>query len=225
MTPDGPRRPSLFDADEGPSRAGERARPEGDKGGILAARLRANASAVLFAAALVVAIAGGLTWLFVRPAPRRVEIVIPSPAPVVVQVTGAVGSPGIYSLPAGSRVADAIAAAGGFSRVAAAESVNQAATLADGARVDVPALAGTSQGDGAGARRAGPVQGAQELIDLNTATAQQLVTLPEIGPKLAAAIIDFRSKNGPITLVDQLLAVDGLGPKTIEAIRPFLVQR
>lgn len=225
MRPDGPRRSSVFDADEESSRAGEQSRPEQDAGGKLANLLRANASAVLFGAAVVAALAGGFTWLAVRPAPRRVEIVIPAPAPVVVQVTGAVSTPGVYTLPAGSRVADAIAAAGGFSSVAAAESVNQAAKLADGARVDVPVRASPSQENGAGPRQAGAAQGSPGLIDLNTATHQELESLPGIGPTLAAAIIDFRSNNGPITRVDQLLAVDGLGPKKIEAIRPFLVQQ
>lgn len=223
MRPDGPRRSSLFDADKESSLAGAQSRPEQDAGGKLANLLRANASAVLFGVALVAALAGGFTWLAVRPAPRRVEIVIPAPAPVVVQVSGAVGSPGVYTLPAGSRVADAIAAAGGFSSVAAAESVNQAAKLADGARVDVPVRASPSQGNGASGPAA--AQGPPGLIDLNTATQQELESLPGIGPTLAAAIIDFRSKNGPITRVDQLLAVDGLGPKKIEAIRPFLVQQ
>jgi competence protein ComEA len=223
MRPDGPRRSSLFDADEESSRAGEQSRPEQDAGGKLANWLRANASAVLFGVALVAALAGGFTWLAVRPAPRRVEIVIPAPAPVVVQVSGAVGTPGVYTLQAGSRVADAIAAAGGFSSAAAADSVNQAAKLADGARVDVPVLANPSRGSEAD----GPAtaQGPPGLTDLNTATVQELESLPGIGPTLAAAIIDFRSKNGPITRVDQLLAVDGLGPKKIEAIRPFLVQQ
>ena len=225
MRPDGPRRSSVFDADEESSRAGEQSRPEQDAGGKLANALRANASAVLFGVALVVALAGGFTWLAVRPAPRRVEIVIPAPAPVVVQVSGAVGTPGVYTLPAGSRVADAIAAAGGFSGAAAAESVNQAAKLADGARVEVPVRAGPTEGNGSGPRQAGAAQGPPGLIDLNTAAAEQLMTLPGIGPTLAAAVIDFRSKNGPITRVDQLLAVDGLGPKKIEAIRPFLVQQ
>jgi competence protein ComEA len=126
---------------------------------------------------------------------------------LVVSVVGLVAKPGLVTLPVGSRVADALAAAGGLLPHADPASVNLAARLADGEQiaVGVPGAAGAPAGP---ASSGGP----GEKVDLNTATAEQLDTLPGIGPVLAQRIIDYRSQQGRFTSVDQLDDVPGIGP-------------
>ena len=194
--------------------------------------LRAYSAHILLGLALALAVAGGIAWLAMKPSPKRIEVVIPTPAPVVVQVTGAVASPGVYELPPGSRVRDALDAAGGVLPGAATDSINLAAKLDDGTRLEVPAAvqAASSPGQGesnaaTGTTATGTGAPAPGRIDLNTASLQQLMALPGIGETLAAAIIEYRSRNGPVRRVDDLLAVQHIGPKTIEAIRPFVVQQ
>jgi competence protein ComEA len=138
---------------------------------------------------------------------------VPAPATggeVVVSVVGQVVRPGLVTLPAGSRVADALAAAGGLLPDADPAAVNAAALLTDGEQIAVgvpgaPAPAGDT-GSGAGAGRAGG------LLPLNSATVADLDALPGIGPVLAQRIVDHRSANGPFTSVEQLDDVDGIGP-------------
>ena len=132
---------------------------------------------------------------------------------VVVDVAGAVRSPGVYRLPAGSRVDDAIARAGGAKPAAALEAVNRAARLADGQQVVVPARGpgGTAAVAGAGSED-GP-------ISLGTATLEQLDTIDGIGPVTAEGIIEFRDEHGGLASVDQLDQVSGIGPATMEALR------
>jgi comEA protein len=134
---------------------------------------------------------------------------------VVVSVVGQVASPGLVTLPAGSRVADALAAAGGLLPGADPAAVNAAALLADGEQiaVGVPGAAAPPGATG-GAGHTG-------LLDLNSATVADLDELPGIGPVLAQRIIDHRSANGPFTSVDQLQDVSGIGP----AIYADLAQR
>ncbi len=139
---------------------------------------------------------------------------------LVVDVAGAVLRPGVYHLAAGSRVADAIAAAGGFGpRVdaAAAQALNLAAPLTDGVQVrvpsrDDPALMATSSPGSAGASASGG-DGASALVNLNTATAAQLDTLPGIGPVTAAKIIASRQDH-PFSTVDELQTRKLVGAST-----------
>jgi competence protein ComEA len=194
------------------------------------ALMQRYASHAVLALAVVLAIAGGVTWLATRPSPRRIEIIIPTPAPVVVHISGAVTRPGVYELPPGSRVADAIAAAGGTLSGAQTGALNLAARVSDGLRLDIPAgsaASGPAAPSPAGVQGApaSPAQGAGALIDLNTATLEQLVSLPGIGDALGKAIIAFRTANGPLRSVDDLLAIDRIGPKTVDAIRPFVLQQ
>lgn len=145
-----------------------------------------------------------------------------SAASLVVHVAGAVASPGVIELPAGSRVGDAIAAAGGATVDAATDAVNLAALVTDAQQVYVPHL-GEADGPapdpappaGSGAPAAGP-------LDLNTATEQQLVDLPGVGPVLAAAIVRHREEAGPFTAVDGLLEVSGIGPARLESLRDLV---
>jgi competence protein ComEA len=141
---------------------------------------------------------------------------VPSLTVLVVDVAGAVRRPGLYRLPSGSRIADAVARAGGMSRRAAAASVNLAAPLADGEQVLVPALAAGTAGTGtAVGGKASP----SAPVDLNSATAEQLDGLPGIGPVTAQKIVDYRTEHGPFTSVDDLDAIPGIGPARIENLR------
>jgi competence protein ComEA len=135
---------------------------------------------------------------------------------VVVDVTGAVVRPGVYRMPAGSRVNDAVQRAGGASGRAQLEAVNLAARLADGQQVVVPERGPGGSGAVAGASaEEGP-------ISLGTATVEQLDTIDGIGPVTAADIIEFRDQHGGLASVDQLDQVSGIGPATMESLRARL---
>ncbi len=136
---------------------------------------------------------------------------------VVVDVAGAVARPGVYRLPSGARVVDAIRRAGGPLRPAQLGAVNRAARLADGQQVVIPeqAPAGGTAATGSTSSEDGP-------ISLGTATAEQLATIDGIGPVTAADIIEFRDQHGGLASVEQLNQVSGIGPATMEALRERL---
>jgi competence protein ComEA len=135
---------------------------------------------------------------------------------VVVHVAGAVERPGVYRLPAGSRVNDAVRRAGGAAAKAELEAVNLAARLADGQQVVVPERgpAGVAAVIGAETEE-GP-------ISLGTATVEQLDTIDGIGPVTAQDIVEFRDQHGGLASVDQLDQVSGIGPATMESLRARL---
>jgi competence protein ComEA len=135
---------------------------------------------------------------------------------VVVDVTGAVTNPGVYRLPEGSRVDEAVQRAGGATGKAELGSLNLAARLADGQQVVVPervpgAPPGAPVAAGAGGEEDGP-------ISLSTATAAELDTIDGIGPVTAEDIIKFREEHGGLSSVDQLDEISGIGPATMEAL-------
>lgn len=137
---------------------------------------------------------------------------------LVVDVAGAVQDPGVYRLPAGSRVVDALARAGGPSSGAMLEAINRAARLVDGQQVVVPKrVAGATAA-------AGPLGLAPEAgpIGLGTATVEQLDTIDGIGPVTAQKIVEFRNRQGGLASVDQLDEVSGIGPATMESLRARL---
>lgn len=208
-------------------------------------RVAGLAVVVLLAAGAAVA---GAVFLRPHPLPPTEELLplagaapgnpAPSAAPptpvtpstageLVVHAAGAVAVPGVHRVPAGSRVADLLAAAGGASPDADIDRVNLAAALVDGQRVWFPRLgepepplvvdpAGGAAGPEAGGGvPAGPV-------DLNTATAEQLDTLPGVGPATAAAIIEHRERNGPFRSVDALLDVPGIGDAKLAQLRDLV---
>ena len=136
---------------------------------------------------------------------------------VVVYVSGAVASPGVLTLPANSRVIDAITAAGGATPEADLESINLARILVDGEQIRV-GVVGESPPPASSA--AGPTAGTGTCVRLATATEDELQTLPGIGPALAQRIISYRSTHPRLTSVDELDDVPGIGPSLIEKIRP-----
>ncbi|KQP01962.1 hypothetical protein ASF30_00815 [Leifsonia sp. Leaf264] len=149
-------------------------------------------------------------------------------AALFVHVLGAVSRPGLYELTAGTRVMDAVAAAGGFSSTADPGGVNLARELSDGEQLYVPVVGEVPPpvaGGGTGAAPGGAVSpGAASAgpIDLNRATLAELDTLPRIGPSLAQRILDWRDANGGFTSVDELREVSGIGDKTFESLRELV---
>lgn len=141
-------------------------------------------------------------------------------AQVFVHVVGQVHKPGVYALDAGSRVTDALEKAGGATDKAVLEGLNLAAKVTDGAQILVPDAQQAQQLMGAAAGPGAPHSaGAKQLINLNTATLEQLKTLPKIGDVAARKIIAYREQHGGFRSVDELLQVSGIGAKTLEGFR------
>jgi competence protein ComEA len=146
---------------------------------------------------------------------------------VTVHVAGQVANPGVYAVPAGGRVADAVIAAGGTAVEADVEQLNLAARLSDGERIYVPkkgepppAVApAASPVAGGGTKSGGAPAGP---VDLNTATAEQLEALPGVGPATSKAILTYRANHGRFRSVTELLEVPGIGPAKLEALRPLV---
>ena len=136
---------------------------------------------------------------------------------VLVHVLGQVRRPGVVTLPEGARVQDAIAAAGGLTRLARPGDLNLAARVSDGAQL-VIGREGSTINDTAGA--VGGTPGADAVIDLNAATVEQLDTLPGVGPVTAAKILAWRELHGRFRAVAELQEVDGIGPKSYADIAP-----
>lgn len=193
----------------------------------------------LFAAGLLAGalISGGTVLIWDRPAPPPMTIQLPptqapalptpspTPAPIVVDVTGAVAEPGVYTLPAGARVVDALQAAGGLLPEADALALNRATPLYDGAQVFVPRLGEVAvtpvtgvSGEIPPTRGITPGEEGIGLVNVNSASAAELETLPGIGPSKAAAII----ANRPYHSVDDLDRVPGIGPATLDQIRDLV---
>ncbi|MFI6081234.1 helix-hairpin-helix domain-containing protein [Streptomyces sp. NPDC051217] len=142
---------------------------------------------------------------------------------VVVDVSGKVRSPGVHRLPAGSRVTDALRAAGGVRPGADLTGLNRARVLVDGEQVVVggpappgqPAPGGGAAGPGAGGQGPGGAP-----VSLSTATVEQLDTLPGVGPVLAQHILDYRTRHGGFRSVDELREVNGIGERRFADIEP-----
>jgi len=160
-----------------------------------------------------------------------------SDRPVVVSVVGLVRTPGVVTLAPGARIADALQAAGGAVDGADTIGLNMARPLGDGEQIVVglapisgqpPALgssvaSGSPPMPGSPAPLSGSVKPkAGEVLNLNTATVEQLDTLPGVGPVTAAAIVAWRQSNGKFTSVDQLADVDGIGPARLEKLRALV---
>jgi competence protein ComEA len=150
-------------------------------------------------------------------------------AKIVVHVSGAVNRPGVVELPPGSRIHEAIAAAGGSGPGADPDRLNLAAVLTDGQKVHVPQVgeplddSGTAAGETGSSASGSGVPGATDAkIDLNSASAEELGALPRVGPVLAQRIVDWRKEHGRFSSVEELDAVDGVGPKMLETLLPLV---
>ena len=141
-----------------------------------------------------------------------------SPVSIIVDVAGWVRRPGVYEFASGDRVIDAVNRAGGARNGADLTTLNLAAPLTDGTQIVVPKPGATAPG-GTGSTSS---TGGATILNINTASETDLETLPGVGPVTAAAIIDYRTQNGPFTSVDDLIDVSGIGPSTLEQVRPFV---
>ena len=140
---------------------------------------------------------------------------------VVVDVAGAVARPGLVRLPGGSRVADAIDAVGGLLPTADRDRLNLAAPLVDGQRVYVPAR-GQDVPPDLSSGGSSPSANADAIVDLNTATVDDLDRLPGVGPATAQAILDYRRQHGRFRTIDELLEVRGIGEAKLNQLRPHV---
>jgi len=151
-----------------------------------------------------------------------------------VHVVGAVQSPGVYRMPVGARVQDAIDAAGGATLVGRPNTLNLAAPLLDGEKLFVPTEEQVAQptlilAESLGATRA-PVQAEQPkmttqqkpLVRINTASVAELDAVAHITPKVAEGIVAYRRDNGPFRSLDDLINISGIGPATLAKIKPLL---
>ena len=174
-------------------------------------------------------LAGALMLVTRLPAGKPV-ILQPPPteAPLEVHVIGAVLRPGVYLFTEGSRVQDAITAAGGLTTDANVEGVNLAAKLEDGQQLNIPGGGGQAstlpQATSAFRVLTGVATAttSADLININSATAAELETLPGIGPTLAQRIVDYRTQHGPFQSIEAIMNVSGIGPATFDQIQSLI---
>ena len=180
---------------------------------------------------IALVVTGALLVVARRPPGVPVQLQAPpTPQPLRVDVTGAVASPGVYELPPDSIVQDALAAAGGATAQADLSLLNLAKRLQDGDQVVVPALAPTAAPNsapptasaGAGSAVGTPAPAGGNRININTATLEQLETLPHIGPALAQRIVDYRTAHGAFRAIEDVMQVSGIGPATFGAIKDLI---
>lgn len=147
--------------------------------------------------------------------PRGDPIVLAEPANLRIHVAGEVLRPGVYELPFGSIVQDAIDAAGGFGREASQDRINLAASLEDGQQVYVPEISESVP------LSSNPAA-SSERVSINTASVPELERLPGIGPVIAQRIVEYREQNGPYQRLEDLLQVEGIGPSKLETLQEYI---
>jgi competence protein ComEA len=181
-----------------------------------------GALALALALALANRVLRGAGTAYETPAPHAVAgaaRTLPQ-ALIAVDVEGAVRRAGLYRLPQGSRIADAVKRAGGATRKADLALVNLAAPLADGSQILVPARASSRGGGGGGG--SGEPTAAPGPVHLNSATLADLDALPGVGPVTAQKILDYRRQHGAFGSVDELDAIPGIGPKRMDQLRDLV---
>ena len=178
--------------------------------------------------------------IFVSRAPAGEPIVLqpaPTEAPIAVHVIGAVPRPGLYKFPEGARVQDAIDAAGGMLADANIDALNLAALLEDGQQLDIPYQAGSEPTDSTSDTSTFDLPSSndedateeptndgsfEELVNINTASSEELDALPGIGPTTAQKIVEYRDENGPFSTIEDIMNVSGIGPSTFEEIQNLI---
>lgn len=169
--------------------------------------------AVVLAGVAVVGLVGLVYIWNAGDPPQPVPVLAVAAAPtqtILVHVSGAVVTPGVVSIPSDSRVADAVAAAGGVTVDAVLVAINLAAVVQDGQQVIVPTEASQSLGSSDG------------RVAINVASATDLESLPGVGPVLAARIVAFRDDYGPFGAVEDLLDVPGIGESKLASLRDHI---
>ncbi|HVN14908.1 MAG TPA: helix-hairpin-helix domain-containing protein [Anaerolineales bacterium] len=168
----------------------------------------------------------GLFWLVSRlPAGQPIELQpAPTKTPIVVNVVGAVPRPGLYEFADGSRVQDAINAAGGLLTDADTSAINLAARLEDGQQLVIPFTGGSVQGTNSNSSlgQSTTVPSSGDLVNINTATLDELDTLPGIGPTTAQKIVDYRTQHGPFQRIEDIMNVSGIGPATFDKLQNLI---
>jgi competence protein ComEA len=180
----------------------------------------------LFIGVLFGLLSAGLILLVSKPKPGRAILLRPAPTPhpVVINIDGAVVSPGVYTLPIQSRVVDAVEAAGGLAENASPGSVNLAAELEDGSHIYIPAQNPSLEnpadlvGNAVGISESGEMI---SLVNINQASLEALIGLPGIGPVTAEKIINYR-EDQIFTRIEEIQKVPGIGPATFEQIKIYL---
>jgi competence protein ComEA len=169
-------------------------------------------------------LAGALFLVARAPAGEPIQLLpAPTKTPLLVNVVGAVPRPGLYELPKGSRVHDAVDAAGGLLADADASSLNLAAPLEDGQLLSIPFVGGENPASLSQGTALPTAQSENlDLVNINTATAEELDNLPGIGPTTAQNIIDYRTQHGPFQRIDDLLNVPGIGPATFQLLKDLI---
>lgn len=188
-----------------------------------------NVLGVLLGVMAGFALAGVL--YFVSRAPAGEAIVLqpaPTKSPIAVHVIGAVPRPGLYEFIEGARVQDAIDVAGGLLSSADVSSINLAALLEDGQQLNIPyqdgaePLQSSSSDELVLPTEESSTAEDTELININTATVEELDSLPGIGPTTAQRIIDYRNENGPFDTIEDIQNVSGIGPSTFDDIKDLI---
>ena len=170
----------------------------------------------LLAGVLIGLLLAGVIFLL-SSEPRGKPVELMPPDPLRVHVAGAVEVPGVYELPQGSIVQDAIAAAGGLRADADLSTLNLAQPVQDGQRIEVAGLVEPES------QSASAQAGADGRVHLNSASAPELERLPGIGPALAQKIIQYREQHGPYQRLEDLLQVEGIGPAKLEGLREHII--
>ncbi len=168
---------------------------------------------------------GLLLLLTGKPRGEAVQLLPPpTPAPVMVHVAGAVSEPGMYSLPHGARVKDAVDLAGGLAEGADSNLINLAKPINDGMQIWVPSV-NVDQIEGNEAEINQKAQNQSQptrQININTASQVELESLSGIGPVIAGAIIQYRQEHGAFNKISEIINVSGIGPVVFEKIKPFI---
>jgi competence protein ComEA len=191
----------------------------------------------IFITLIYLLIGGGMVFFLRRPAPPTIVIttptvtaipqptVTPTLAPLRVYVTGAVAHPDVYSLPAGSIVRDALVVAGGATADADLNRINLAQQVCDQQQIYVPRLGEENlplpSPPSPPTSTSGSVQ-ATDKVNINTATVEELDTLPGIGPAIAQRIIEYRQTNGPFQSIADIKKVSGIGDKLFEQLKDLI---